>query len=117
MSKTIEVEGREVQILGTASAAIFAFSAYSAFGSYHESGARDREEALQDLLSQLREAESAHDARTPIEQFQHELDQLLQASTDRFLIAAGAALEEQVVFFAWPELSPESLPVAQELQA
>lgn len=45
-------------------------------------------------------------------------DRLLKASTDRFLIAAGAALEEPVVFFTWPDLSPELLPVvAQELQA
>ncbi|MDO8777733.1 MAG: hypothetical protein Q7K57_55260 [Burkholderiaceae bacterium] len=45
-------------------------------------------------------------------------DRLLKASTDRFLIVAGATLEEPVVFFAWPDLSPESLPApAQELRA
>ncbi|MEO8024117.1 hypothetical protein [Polaromonas sp.] len=45
-------------------------------------------------------------------------DQLLKASTNRFLIATEAGQDEQVVFSAWPELSPESLPVAtQELRA
>lgn len=45
-------------------------------------------------------------------------DRLLKANTDRFLIAAGAVQEERVVLFAWPDLSPESLPApAQELQA
>jgi hypothetical protein len=39
-------------------------------------------------------------------------DRLLKASTDRFLIAAGADQEEQVVFSAWPELASESLPAA-----
>lgn len=47
-----------------------------------------------------------------------ESSQLLKASTDRFLIATEAGQDEQVVFSAWPEPSPESLPVATpELRA
>ncbi len=45
-------------------------------------------------------------------------DELLQATTERFLIAAGAAQDEQVVHCVWPGLSPASPPIAAtELQA
>lgn len=46
-----------------------------------------------------------------------DIDQRLQATTDRFLIASAAVQDEQLVFCAWPSLASTGAMTAMELQA